>query len=71
MRNGKISVKIKKTLCTLFSETILAVATAVILIPIYYFIIGAFKQRLDIVKFPLKITAYMFTLKISLTLWIR
>ena len=63
MRNGKISVKIKKTLCTLFSETILAVATAVILIPIYYFIIGAFKQRLNIVKFPLKITAYMFTLK--------
>lgn len=46
----------------LLSEMALAAATLVLLIPIYYFVIGAFKQRLDIVKFPLILTPPMFTL---------
>jgi raffinose/stachyose/melibiose transport system permease protein len=45
------------------NEAILVVLTLLTLIPIYYFVIGAFKERLDIVKFPLQITGEMFTLK--------
>lgn len=37
-------------------EIVLAVTTVIVWIPIYYFIIGAFKERTDIVKFPLKMT---------------
>ena len=33
----------------------LAVATVILWIPIYYFVIGAFKKRTDIVKHPLAI----------------
>ncbi len=40
----------------IIGEIVLAVSTVIVWIPIYYFIIGAFKERTDIVKFPLKIT---------------
>lgn len=43
------------------SEAALAAATLILLIPIYYFLIGAFKSRLDIVKFPLVLTPEMLT----------
>lgn len=63
MNSRTVLVKTKKTLFHFFGELLFVIATIIILIPIYYFIIGAFKQRLDIVKFPLKINAAMFTLK--------
>lgn len=44
---------------TFIGELILALATIVVLLPIYYFIIGAFKSRSDIVKFPLVINPEM------------
>ena len=40
---------------TFAGETILLLLTLVMLIPVYYFMIGAFKGRMDIVKFPLEI----------------
>ena len=40
---------------TILGELVLLVLTVVILIPIYYFVIGAFKERMDIVKFPLEV----------------
>ncbi len=44
------------------SEIVLIVATIIMLIPIYYFVIGAFKSRTDIIKFPLTINKETFTL---------
>ena len=44
------------------SESLLILATLLMMVPIYYFLIGAFKPRLDIVKFPLILTPDMFTL---------
>lgn len=41
----------------------LILATAIFWLPIYYFVIGAFKVRTNIVKFPLVINAEMFTLE--------
>ena len=52
----------KRTKLRIFmSEAALAAATLILLIPIYYFLIGAFKSRLDIVKFPLVLTPEMLT----------
>ena len=51
--------KIKKILGSLA----LFAATAIFWLPIYYFVIGAFKARTNIVKFPLVINADMFTLE--------
>ena len=51
--------KIKK----IFGSVGLFAATAVFWLPIYYFVIGAFKARTNIVKFPLVINADMFTLE--------
>ena len=45
------------------SSTVLTLATIIIWVPIYYFVVGAFKGRSDIVKHPLVINADMFTLK--------
>lgn len=33
------------------------------LLPVFYFVIGAFKERSDIIKFPLLLTKEMFTLE--------
>lgn len=44
------------------SEVVLALATIVMMVPVYYFVISSFKKRSDIVKFPLVINAETFTL---------
>ncbi|NLV48280.1 MAG: carbohydrate ABC transporter permease [Clostridiaceae bacterium] len=46
----------------IFGEFILVVFSLLIWIPIYYFVIGAFKERGDIVKYPLLLTPELFTL---------
>ena len=43
----------EKTWKRIVSWFALALATVVLWIPIYYFVIGAFKKRTDIVKHPL------------------
>ncbi len=48
-------MKKKSFFSTLLGEIILALCTVIMLIPIYYFVIGAFKGRMDIVKFPLEV----------------
>lgn len=50
-----------KTIKRIAGSLALALSTAVFWLPIYYFVIGAFKTRGDIVKFPLVINAQMFT----------
>jgi raffinose/stachyose/melibiose transport system permease protein len=40
----------------IIGEIALVISTIVVWVPIYYFIIGAFKERTDIVKFPLLMT---------------
>ena len=52
----------KERLGNLLSEVILVLATILMMVPIYYFVLGAFKSRMDIIKFPLIINAEMFTL---------
>ena len=47
----------------LFSEIGVALATLVMMVPIYYFLISAFKARKDIIKFPLVINKDVFTLE--------
>ena len=42
-------------------ELVFLAATCVWWLPIYYFVIGAFKQRIDIVKFPLAIAPEMIS----------
>ena len=54
-------MKKKPALSRLLSELFLFLATILILIPIYYFVVGAFKPRIDIVKFPLVLTPQMFS----------
>lgn len=54
-------MKKKPALSRLLSELFLLLATILILIPIYYFVVGAFKPRIDIVKFPLVLTPQMFS----------
>ena len=45
-----------------FKEIVLLIATLIMLLPIFYFVISAFKLREDIVYYPLKMTKEMFTL---------
>ena len=52
-----------KTGKTLIEELILVICTVIMLIPIYYFAIGAFKGRTDVITYPLTITKDMFTLE--------
>jgi len=47
----------------LLSEVALVIGTIIMMIPIYYFVLGAFKSRADIIKFPLTIDASTFTLE--------
>lgn len=56
-------MKKKMTAGSLAKEVLLVLATVIMLIPIYYFIVSAFKLREDILFYPLKITAQMFTLE--------
>lgn len=50
-----------KKLLRLLREVLLVLATLVILLPIFYFVISAFKLREDILFYPLKMTLEMFT----------
>lgn len=45
------------------SELLLAIATLIMMVPIYYFVIGAFKSRADIIASPLTLDASNFTLE--------
>lgn len=44
-------------------ELVLLLCAGVALIPVYYFVISAFKKRTNIVKFPLELNSEMFTLE--------
>lgn len=50
-----------KKLLRLLREVLLVLATLVVLLPIFYFVISAFKLREDILFYPLQITLEMFT----------
>lgn len=52
-------------------EFFLLIATFVMLIPMIYFVISAFKLREDILFFPMKMTPEMFTLENFKTAWSR
>lgn len=56
-------MKAKRKIRTVIEEIILAICTVIMMVPIYYLVIGAFKKRTDIVKFPLTINADIFTLE--------
>ena len=56
-------MKGRKKLRTLLEELVLAICTVIMMVPIYYLVIGAFKSRKDIVKFPLSINLEIFTLE--------
>lgn len=47
----------------ILEEFILFVSTILLLVPIYYFVIGAFKPRKMILQHPLQLTKEMFTLE--------
>ena len=55
--NNKITFK------TILGEIILTLCSILIMMPVYYFVIGAFKKRIDIVKHPLTITRSEFITK--------
>ncbi len=55
--------KIGRTISKIFGEIVLVLSTVVVWIPIYYFVIGSFKERSDIVKYPLKLTFATMTFK--------
>ena len=46
----------------IIQEILLAIVTLISLIPVYYFVIGAFKDRKQIIKHPVTITTETFTL---------
>lgn len=48
---------------TFVEELILLVCTVIVMVPIYYLVISAFKGRMDIIQHPLYITKEMFTFK--------
>lgn len=56
-------MKQRKTWKTILEELILVFCTIIMLLPVYYFAIGAFKGRTDIIKYPLVLTKQMFTLE--------
>lgn len=56
-------MKAKERSLSLLKEVLLLLATIVMLIPIYYFVISAFKIREDILFYPLEISPDMFTLE--------
>lgn len=56
-------MKAKERSLAVAKEVLLLLATIVMLIPIYYFVISAFKLREDILFYPLKLSGEMFTLE--------
>ncbi len=55
-------MRTKRRLGIFAMEALFLLVTAVWWLPIYYFVIGAFKTRIEIVKFPLVLTPSMFSL---------
>lgn len=45
----------------IFGEILLVLSTVIMLLPIYYLVLGAFKSRKNIIKFPLIINRELFT----------
>ena len=62
-QKDKKSSGIRNIWSKLIGELILVFFTVIVWIPIYYFIIGAFKERSDIVKYPLTFTFDSLTLQ--------
>lgn len=56
-------MKAKERSWAVGKEVLLLLATIVMLVPIYYFVISAFKLREDILFYPLKLSGEMFTLE--------
>lgn len=52
----------RERISKVLSEVGLGIATIVMMIPVYYFVISSFKNRKDVIKFPLTISAETFTL---------
>lgn len=55
-----MEAKKKFTAGTFFSELLLLVCTVIVLSPVLYLLLGAFKKRKDIVKHPFELTSEMF-----------
>ena len=55
-------MKKKNAASKFLGELGLLLATIVMMIPVYYFVISSFKERKDVIKMPLAINAEMFTL---------
>ena len=54
-------MKRKKKVVPLLMEGLILFITIAILLPVFYFVISAFKSREDILFYPLKMTVEMFT----------
>ena len=54
--------KVRLSPSVIIQEILLAIVTLISLIPVYYFVIGAFKDRKQIIKHPMTITTETFTL---------
>ncbi len=59
----------KKKMLTILSELCLLACTVVCWLPVYYFVISAFRLRKDIVKYPLKVIWERFTLENFSYVW--
>lgn len=64
-------MKTMKKAKTWIGELAFLGVTAICWLPIYYFVIGAFKERRDIVKYPLVINGDMFTTENFAYVWKR
>ena len=56
-------MKKKNAVSKFLGEIGLLIATAIMMIPVYYFVISSFKNRKDVIKAPLLINKEMFTLE--------
>ncbi len=56
-------MKRQKRLSSFLQELLLGLCTVIMLLPIYYLVLGAFKDRKDIIKYPLVLTKELFTLE--------
>ena len=64
-------MKKQKKLRSFIEELVLALCTIIMLVPIYYLVLGAFKDRKDIIKYPLLLTKSCSRSKTSPTLSTR
>ena len=64
-------MKKQKKLHSFIEELVLALCTIIMLVPIYYLVLGAFKDRKDIIKYPLLLKKSCSRSKTSPTLSTR